>query len=429
VQLDGSMPRMVVGDPTRLRQILVNLLNNAVKFTERGEVVLSVEARAGGDGRHEVHFAVRDTGIGIPADRIEEIFESFSQADASTSRRFGGTGLGLAISRRLCQAMGGEVDARSDGVRGAGSTFTFFVKLAPAGAASSPAREYDLAELAGKRVLIADANDATRRALAHQARAWGMVAVEATSARSALDGLGEYEPDVALIDARLPGADVAGLVRRARSLAGARRFAPILMSAVSDPHRPQRQIGFAGSLSKPVKQSSFYDSLVCALADHTAPCAAEERPARAESDDARLPLRILIAEDNPTNQRVVVQLLEKLGYGADVAANGLEALEAIQRRRYDVVLMDMMMPEMDGLDATRAIRETRPAGEQPHIIAVTANVAAEAREQCLQAGMDDYLSKPVSVFALRAALERAGASLDGGRGKKDEERRDAYRSG
>jgi CheY-like chemotaxis protein len=229
-----------------------------------------------------------------------------------------------------------------------------------------------------------------------------MVAVEASSAPGALEAIRRDAPDVAIIDARLADGDAADLV--ARPAAGGKAFASILMSAVSDPRRPHRQDGFVTSLSKPVKQTSFYEALVRAFTG-----AEEESAGADERLAARLPLRVLVAEDNPTNQRLVVQLLDRLGYRADVAANGIEALDAVQRRRYDVVLMDMMMPEMDGLAATRSIRATRPADEQPHIIAVTANVAPDARQQCLQAGMDDYLSKPVSVADLRAALERAGA--------------------
>jgi CheY-like chemotaxis protein len=306
--------------------------------------------------------------------------------------------------------MGGEIAAHSGG-EGAGSTFTFSVLLAPAEGAAS--KTYDLAPLDGKRVLIADASAATRRALALQALAWGMVPAEAASARGAVEALREPAPDLAIIDARLLEGDAAALVALISSSARTRSFAPILMSAVSDPRRPQRQNGSMASLGKPVKQSSLYDVLVGASAGASAgvaPAAAENgsKPApRDELPAATSPLRILVAEDNPTNQRIVVQLLQRLGYGADLAANGVEALDAIQQRRYDVVLMDMMMPEMDGLAATRSIRETRPADEQPHIIAVTANVAAEARQQCFQAGMDDYLSKPVSVSSLRAALERA----------------------
>jgi CheY-like chemotaxis protein len=258
-------------------------------------------------------------------------------------------------------------------------------------------------------VLIADASAATRRALALQARAWGMAPAEAASARGAIEALRERAPDVAIIDARLLEGDAAPLVALISSSSRVRSFTPILMSAVSDPRRPQRQNGSMASLGKPVKQSSLYEALINASLGVTA-AAAENGSKAAPVDDVSVtssPLRILVAEDNPTNQRIVVQLLQRLGYGADLAANGVEALDAIQQRRYDVVLMDMMMPEMDGLAATRSIRETRPADEQPHIIAVTANVAAEARQQCFQAGMDDYLSKPVSVSSLRAALERA----------------------
>jgi signal transduction histidine kinase/DNA-binding response OmpR family regulator len=427
VQVDESVPPAVVGDATRLRQILVNLLGNAVKFTERGEVVLAVEARADGE-RSEVRFTVRDTGIGIAADRIEGVFEAYRQAEASTSRRFGGTGLGLAISKRLCESMGGEIGVESDGVAGRGATFTFHVNLAARPAADPAARERDGMRFAGKRLLIADANDATRRALAAQARVWGMTALEARDAASALEQCRAVAPDVAIVDAEQAGVGAAQLVEGLRSLCAGRAFAAVLMSSAGERRRLSGETGFAASLLKPVKPSTFHDALLQALSGPPARPAAERapRPAVDRRPDGCAPLRILVAEDNPTNQHLTVQLLQRLGYPSDVAGNGLEALEALGRQRYDVVLMDMMMPEMDGLDATRAIRATRPAAEQPHIIAVTANAVGQAREQCLAAGMDDYMSKPVVMLDLAAALARAADSLqrrravDEGRGASDE---------
>jgi PAS domain S-box-containing protein len=404
--LDPTAPEALVGDAARLRQILLNLLNNAVKFTERGEVVLTIDAEPldQGDGpgtRYRVHFAVRDTGIGIPPERLETLFESFTQLDASTTRRYGGTGLGLAISRRLTEAMGGMIWVESR--VGEGSTFHFTVD---ASEAPSPVRSYEaetVALLQGRRVLIVDDNATNRHIARAYVESWGMVALDTGSPREAVEWVHRGDPfDAAILDMHMPELDglaVAGEIRRYRD---AERLPLILLTSLGRREEASGGVLFAAHLTKPIRPSQLYDALLDALGEGltAAPLGgAEEAPAHAAPSG----LQILVAEDNAVNQRLALLMLEKLGYRADVVSNGAEALQALERRHYDLVLMDVQMPELDGLEATRRIHE-RWASSRPHIIAVTAGAMSEERERCLAAGMDDYLSKPIRIEELSAAL-------------------------
>jgi signal transduction histidine kinase/DNA-binding response OmpR family regulator len=410
---DASVPETIVGDVTRLRQILVNLTANAVKFTARGEVVITASAEPTDDGRHEIHFAVRDTGVGIPADRMERLFQSFSQVDASTTRKYGGTGLGLAISRRLAEVMGGRMWAES--TPGAGSTFHFTVMAQATAAEAGPA---DASVLRGLRLLIVDDNDTNRRILALQALAWGMEPRAATSPAEALDWLRAGERfAAALLDMLMPEMDGCGLAAAIRTLPAGAALPLVMLSSCgrSELATLARENGFdlrqtfAGVLTKPAKPAQLLEALVRACAPGTAVDRA--RPADEARPGERPPLRVLLAEDNPINQRVGQRMLERLGYRADLAANGLEVLDAFDRQAYDVVLMDVQMPEMDGLEATRRLR-TRSAGERPpQVIAMTANAMQSDRDECLAAGMDDYIAKPVRLETLGAALERAASRL------------------
>ena len=394
------MPAGVVGDPNRLRQVLLNLLSNAVKFTEEGEVVVELDAERSGAGRWRLHFRVRDTGIGIPADRLDRLFESFSQVDASTTRRYGGTGLGLAISRRLVELMDGQMSVESE--EGKGTTFHIALEVEEAEVPARHGRDQAQPVLAGRRMLVVDDNATNREILSRQARAWGMIveAVELPSEAVARIRAGDRY-DVAVIDMQMPDMDGFALAREIRTADS--ELPLVLTTSLGSVREARSATDFAAQLTKPVRASALYEALLEILGARAAEQAAVADGERAEGP----PLRILLAEDNAVNQKLALLLLEKLGYRADVATNGLEALEALKRQPYDVVLMDVQMPELDGLEATRLIVERWPAGRRPRIIAMTANAMAEDREACFEAGMEDYVAKPIQPEELAAALARS----------------------
>ena len=397
-QFEGEVPAAVLGDVTRLRQVLLNLLSNAVKFTEHGEVVLTVST----EGEH-LNFSVRDTGIGLNAEGIGRLFQKFSQADSSTTRKYGGTGLGLAISKLLAELMGGTMSAHSDGP-GRGSTFRFSIR-APAAMLPAGAKRDFIGEqpaLKGKRILVVDDNVTNRRILALQAAKWGMASQDTESPEEALRMLKAQPCDLAIVDMHMPGMDGAALAARIR--AAGHTLPLVLFTSLG--RREAADALFAATLAKPLRQSQLFDTLVTLLAPDAA---AKTAPAAAKAKvDATLatrhPLRILLAEDNVVNQKLAMRLLQQMGYRADLASNGIEAIESIERQTYDVVLMDVQMPDMDGLEASRRIVARWPKGERPRIIAMTANAMQGDREACLAAGMDDYVTKPIRVEALVAAL-------------------------
>jgi PAS domain S-box-containing protein len=403
--VDDGVPAGIVGDVMRLRQVLLNLLSNAVKFTEQGEVIVHVDAEPTGPGQHRLHLAVRDTGIGIPRDRMDRLFQSFSQVDASTSRRYGGTGLGLAISNRIVELMGGTMRVESE--VGEGSTFHVVLPVAEAQLPATTDGSASLPVLTGKRFLIVDDNATNREIVSRQARSWGMepVAVERPSDALALLEQGE-QFDVAALDMVMPEMDGLELGRRIRQLRDERELPLVLLTSLAGLPQARSAQEFAAQLTKPVRASQLQNALLRVLA---APVA-EPAEVKAEGDEAApetSSLRILLAEDNAVNQKVALRILDKLGYRADVASNGLEALDALERQPYDVVLMDVQMPEMDGLDASRRICERWPDESRPRIIAMTANAMIEDREACFAAGMDDYVAKPVRPEELAEALGRA----------------------
>jgi PAS domain S-box-containing protein len=410
--LDPKAPVAIVGDATRLRQILVNLLTNAVKFTDEGEVVLWVDSQrvAGDDGSGaetwELHFAVRDTGIGIPEEGIERLFHSFSQVDASTTRRYGGTGLGLAISKRLSEMMGGTMWAESE--VGKGSVFHFTIKAQTAGAGELEApREYP--QLRGKRLLVVDDNAVNREVLRRQASAWGMLVRETGSPREALEWIRRGDPfDAAILDMQMPDMDGFALAREIRRSRDERIFPLVMLTSLGRGRDVDEGVDFAAQLTKPIKASQLYEALMRAfgeISEEVVPV--EAGGGRGLASTERAPLKILLADDNVVNQQLALALLEKMGYRADVVVNGAEVLDALARQRYDVVLMDVEMPVMDGLEASRRINQQWPASERPRIIAMTANAMEGDREICLAAGMDDYLSKPIRRAELAAALVRS----------------------
>ncbi len=404
IELDT--PEAIMGDVTRLRQILVNLLSNAVKFTERGEVTVTVRPQAtAADDAHLLHFAVRDTGIGIPADKVNRLFQSFSQVDASTTRKYGGTGLGLAISKRLAELMGGSMWVES--IEGSGSVFHFTVQ-AQATTLPKPERT-SVPAMAGKRVLIVDDNATNRRILMLQLRAWGLVGIETASPREALRWVERGDHfDLAILDMQMPEMDGEMLAQAIREFHGPRVLPLLLLTSLGWKTQSDQKL-FAATMTKPIKQSNLYNAIVTALAP-TLPNRPAVSTSKISADLAQhYPLRILLAEDNPINQKLAVSLLQRMGYRPDVAANGLEVLEALKRQPYDLVLMDVQMPEMDGLEATRALRAQNATW--PYIVGLTASAMQGDREMCLEAGMNDYVTKPIQVKELLAAIETAGQTV------------------
>jgi len=410
---EGEVPRAIAGDVTRLRQVLLNLLANAVKFTEAGEVVLTMSSKLAGENDVELTFAVRDTGIGLSPEGMSRLFQSFSQADSSTTRKYGGTGLGLAISKRLAELMGGRMWAQSEGP-GQGSTFLFTIRAPLAELPAERRRDYSgtQPELAGSRVLVVDDNATNRRVLGLQTGKWGMVPRDTESPAEALRWVAAGEAvDVAIVDMHMPEMDGVALARRLRE---ARPELPlVLFSSLGRREVGEAESLFAAFLAKPVRQSQLYDTLVTLLAQQPAP---QRKTAPTPQLDpamaARHPLRILLAEDNMVNQKLALRFLQQMGYRADVASNGLEAVESVERQVYDVVLMDVQMPEMDGLEASRRICARWAPGDRPRIVAMTANAMQGDREMCLAAGMDDYLTKPIRVERLAHALGEVTARKD-----------------
>ena len=408
-QFEGEVPPAISGDVTRLRQILLNLLSNSVKFTEQGEVVLSVRPERGEAGEL-LHFTVRDTGIGLSETGLSRLFQKFSQADSTTTRKYGGTGLGLAISKLLAELMGGTMWAESAG-QGHGSSFHFTMR-APATALPVGARRDFLGQqpaLVGKRILVVDDNATNRRILALQTAKWGMVVQDTEFPAQALEMLKAQPYDLAILDMHMPDMDGTTLATRIRE--SGYTLPLVLFSSLG--RREAEDSPFAATLAKPLRQSQLFDTLVTLLghdagADAARKVAAPAAKPRIDSSMAeRHPLRILLAEDNVVNQKLALRLLQQMGYRADLASNGIEAIECVQRQPYDVVLMDVQMPEMDGLEASRRITAKWKPHERPRIVAMTANAMQGDREECLAAGMDDYVTKPIRVDALVEALNQA----------------------
>jgi signal transduction histidine kinase/HPt (histidine-containing phosphotransfer) domain-containing protein len=435
-QMDDDVPPTVIGDVTRLRQVLVNLLGNAIKFTSKGDV--TIETRLAGPTAApsnpvepplivrfdspaavvlvDLHFSVRDTGIGIPPDKMERLFKSFSQVDSSTARQYGGTGLGLAISKKLAELMGGRMWVES--VPGKGSTFHFTIQVQPVASAPTPLKG-DQPQLAGVRLLIVDDNPTNRRILTLQARKWGMLPRDVEGGKQALELLRQTDPfDLALLDMQMPEMDGVQLAQQIRHLRGREALPMVLLTSMGNvlDSLEFSSSPFAACLTKPIKQNQLHEVLLQVMGR---PKSAAKKVVPANKLEAtlaqRLPLHLLLADDNVVNQKVALRLFDQMGYRIDIAGDGMEALEALERKHYDIVFMDVQMPEMDGLEATRRIRESEralagpPTPAQPLIIiAMTANAMTGDREKCLKAGMDDYLAKPVRPEAVQAALKRWG---------------------
>ncbi len=416
-QMDAEVPAVIRGDVNRLRQVLLNLLSNAAKFTEKGEIELTVRNGPAAEGdvhRQEIHFAVRDTGIGIPADRLGRLFQSFSQVDASTSRKYGGTGLGLAISKRLCEIMGGSMWVESE--VGQGSTFHFTIRVAaePGGRRSRPPEPLDFNQ---KRLLVVDDNDTNRRILSLQAQAWGILVCDTASPGEALTWIRQGQPfDLVITDLQMPEMDGIAFAREIRRLRGPELLPLVLFSSMGGREAGVPAGLFEATLMKPLRPSALLDTLVVIFGNRPVKASVQPTQPQTEADPQMAllhPLRILLAEDIVVNQKLALRYLSKLGYRADVAANGLEAIQALERQPYDLILMDVQMPEMDGLEASRRICAQWPPENRPVIVAMTANAMQGDREMCLAAGMDDYISKPIRMEELIAALLRAATGKRG----------------
>jgi signal transduction histidine kinase/CheY-like chemotaxis protein len=408
-----EVPDALIGDPDRLRRIVVNLVGNAIKFTEHGEVVVQVNVEAHGEPDILLHFSVTDTGIGIPLDKQQHIFEAFAQADSSTTRKYGGTGLGLAISAQLCELMNGVMWVESE--EGRGSIFHFTAHFGRPEARGEKSGESEPVKLRDLPVLVVDDNSTNRKILEEMIANWRMKPVAAPNGPAAMEALQRAHKNgtpfrLVLLDGHMPGMDgfeVAARVKQDPQLHGAEVI--LLTSAGrSEDVARAKAVGVAAALSKPVKQSELWDAIVTALnvpgqqkTRGASPSAAARTRAR-----ARRPLRVLLAEDNPVNQEVALRLLERRGHSVIVAENGKQALTAIERHKFDLVLMDVQMPEMGGLEATQLIREKeKSTGEHLPILAMTAHAMQGDRERCIAAGMDGYLAKPIDPKSFLQTVE------------------------
>jgi two-component system sensor histidine kinase/response regulator len=429
--IEYEVPIALRGDPGRIRQVLVNLLGNAVKFTEQGEVILRVGLVEETENAAVVRFEIKDTGIGIDEEQHARLFRSFSQADASTTRRYGGTGLGLTISKQLVELMGGKIGVESE--PGVGSTFFFSLPLKkqPESARSTPK---PLTDLSGLRVLVVDDNETNRKILHHQIISWGMKGDSVEDGQTALKILRSavergQRYDLAILDMQMPEMDGIELAQRIKAEPAISLTRLIMLSSIGRRGNAEeaRRADIEAYLTKPVRQSQLYDALATVMGTQGDVAVPQEEKERQfvtryslKEAKARSRARILVAEDNQVNQKVAVKMLERLGYRADVAANGLEAVEALSRIPYSAVLMDVQMPEMDGYEATKEIRRRDGSKRHTSIIAMTANAMQGDRENALDVGMDDYVSKPVKPEELGAVLERWIPQADEGRSGSEE---------
>jgi signal transduction histidine kinase/ActR/RegA family two-component response regulator/HPt (histidine-containing phosphotransfer) domain-containing protein len=418
-EADDAISALVEGDAQRLRQVLVNLLGNAIKFTEHGDIFIKVQkltpvpADAENPAALRLHFIVRDTGIGIPPDRLARLFRAFTQADVSTARKYGGTGLGLAISRRLVELMGGRMWAES--MPGEGSTFHFTLKVGAVPASDPPLHAARLPRLADLKILILDDNATSRNALFEQCRRWGLQPKAVETAAQAMELFRNGAAfDIALVDLQLPGTDGHTVAVELQKFPAAAMLPIVLLTPLGKKSggADESRVMFAHTVAKPVKPAQLAAVLERALLSPRIPTRTPDAPKTEPALAARLPLRILLVDDNAINQKVAVRILQQIGYAPETAGNGREALEMLDDRPFDFIFMDVMMPEMDGLEATRLLRKRQMIGEQKNyqsriiIVAMTAHAMQGDREKCIAAGMDDYLSKPVRPKDVRDMIEK-----------------------
>jgi signal transduction histidine kinase/DNA-binding response OmpR family regulator/HPt (histidine-containing phosphotransfer) domain-containing protein len=417
--IDAGIPDLILGDEVRLRQVVLNLVGNAIKFTAAGEVVLTIRVVEGSVGKcdpsgvegdrnnfKKLHFTVRDTGIGIPPSRMDRLFHSFSQVDQSTTRRYGGTGLGLAISKRIVELMGGRIWV--DSTEGVGTSFHFIIDVEATAPNEpiGPSTKETLSDLRDARVLIVDDNPTSLEIFRYRCASWGMVSYPVSSPQTALEWIQRGDTfDIGLIDYQMPDLSGTTLAQRIRDTHSAERLPLILLTSVSGAKGDGIE-HFAECLVKPVKTAQLFNALVAVLGNDATALPSQPAPTKdGVKDHAKSSIRILLVEDNKVNQTLALRMLERIGYTADLAEDGKEAVERVRNNQYNVVLMDVQMPEMDGLEASRRIH-AEFGDTRPYIIGLTANAMKGDREECMAAGMDDYLSKPVHIEGLRTALVR-----------------------
>ena len=411
--INPEVPAIVVGDVTRLRQVLVNLIGNAVKFTAKGEIVVSVELSSPArNGAFDLLFRVRDTGMGIPADKQDRLFKSFSQVDGSTTREFGGTGLGLAISKRLSELMGGGMGVESEANKG--STFIFNVNV-QSKADEKPEWHGGSHTLRGKRVLMFEDNKAQQLALAQFTRIWGMELVAVSTVEELTGAVaGDGGCDIVLLDHEALGDIAEETIAAVRSHAASAKAAVMLVSTQRMRAKGKRMEGVNGTIGKPFRPASMMEAMVRAVLGVTAQDQRSSTYSPFGSEENRMgdrmPLRLLVVDDNAVNLKVACMLLKRLGYTADSVGNGKEVMEVLETKEYDIVFLDVQMPEMDGYETAQAVcaKWEMMDTPRPRMVAMTGNAMQGDRERCLEAGMDDYISKPVRVVELKAALEKWG---------------------
>ncbi|MGV3510092.1 MAG: response regulator, partial [Sphingobacteriaceae bacterium] len=411
-QINSDVPSQIIGDSLRVKQVLINLIGNAIKFTDKGEIVLLINLVAAEQEKVQIGFKVKDTGIGIPEDKVSRLFKPFSQVDSSTTRKYGGTGLGLVISERLVKLMGGEI--RVESTYGEGTSFIFNIKAAVGQKSSHVPQLNKMIDLEGKRVLIVDDNQTNLRILQIQLEEWKLIPVLALSAKEAIDIIQNTNEenntiDLVITDMQMPDMDGIGLANTIKQL---KRPLPIIMlSSIGDESKKKFPDLFSAILIKPVKQQLLCQSILRTLLPQQNTEVTEVKAANVLSDKfaEEYPIKILVAEDNEINQKLIERVLTKLGYKPYMVFNGVQVLEKLKEQSFELILMDIQMPEMDGLEATAAIRSLPLS--QPYIAAMTANALPEDRENCLKAGMNDYIAKPFKMNELVNMLRKLGESL------------------
>jgi signal transduction histidine kinase/CheY-like chemotaxis protein len=409
--INADVPPIIMGDVTRLRQILVNLTGNALKFTEKGEIFISVRKLSQDNDAVVLQFSVKDSGIGIPIEKIDRLFKPFSQVDTSTTRKYGGTGLGLAISAKLVDMMKGSISVET--TEGQGSTFSFTIKTLAATNVPKIYLHGNIPELTDNHVLLVDDNETNLKILMTQCKQWGMRPRTTTSGKEALHWLERGDHfDIAILDMQMPQMDGLQLGSEIRKRRTKNELPIILLTSMGkreDIDKVAKEI-FSAYVAKPIKKSQLFDILVNVFAESPVKTGKQRPEPKLDKTLAeRLPLKILVAEDNVINQKLLLRILQQMGYIADVAANGLEVLDALKRQRYHMIFMDVEMPEMDGLETTRAIIEHQTKLRRPVIIGTTAYAMEEDRQKCLEAGMDHYISKPIKIAEIQQAIEHWGA--------------------
>lgn len=408
-QIDHNIPMQLVADSLRLKQILTNLISNGIKFTAQGEVFLHISMLSRADDQLELQFEIKDTGIGIPEDKLPRLFKAFSQVDSSTTRSYGGTGLGLAICERLVNLMGGNIHAVSRPM--VGTSFFFSIR---ADVSTQPMRTtvpLSMTGHEGKKILVVDDNDTNRRILQLQLEQWKLLPTLVPSAQTALDLMVQQRFDLVLSDMQMPemdGVQLTELIKQRHP-----QTPVVLLSSVGDETKQRYAHLFSAILTKPVKMQPLCKAMLSAMVDQPQPQQKEQLAAGllSEAFAHQHPMRILLAEDNLINQKLILRILSKLGYQAQSALNGLDVMSLLDHHTFDMILMDIQMPGMDGLETTQMIRSSEII-PQPIIIALTANAMAEDKERCISAGMDDYLSKPVNMDLFLEALMRASAQIN-----------------